>query len=137
MASFVKMSTSVIVTEGGVTTVDREFIKEFEITGKIEGSYWLDPTVPSVTLCVRGTDLATGGPGGVPITDPMVLGLSNIRGFVIENDINVEARLNSAADVQAVAQGHFGNADGEVSIIEITRDDTRSGEIRYIMWGDR
>lgn len=137
MATFVTVTQQVEIIEDGVTTVDRQFDTEIEVDGKVEGSHWLDAVNPTLTLCVRGTDLATGGPGGVAITDPMVLGLSNIRGFSLDTDINFDLRFDSAAEAISMAEGNMVVSEGDIDIIEITRNDTRNGEIRFIVWGDR
>jgi hypothetical protein len=137
MASFVKVTVLTEITENGVTTVDREFIHEYEVSGKVEGSYWLDAVTPQVTLCVKGTDLATGGPGGAAITDPMVVGLSKIRGFALDSDINLNLRFDSAAEAVDVAEGNAAFAQTDISILEIAANDTRSGEVRFVVWGDR
>jgi hypothetical protein len=137
MASFVKVTVLTEITENGVVTVDPETIHEFEISGKVNSSYYLDGVAQQVTLCVKGTDLATGGPGGAAIVDPMVLGLSLIRGFSLDTDINLALRFDSAAEVLKVAQGNMAISEANLSILEIARDDTRNGEVRFVVWGDR
>jgi hypothetical protein len=137
MATIVTVETSINITEGGNTIVDRTFNAEYEVDDKVEGSYWLDNTTQKVTICVKGTNLGTGGPGNTPILDPMVIGLSSIRGLALENDINVELRFDSQDDVIKVAEGNFSLAQCDLNIIEITRDDTRTGSVKFVIWGDR
>lgn len=137
MATMVTIETNVVITQNGVTVVDRTFTQEYETQEKVEFSVFLDPANPSQTVCVRGTDLAAGGPGGAAIVDPMVLGLSSIHGFSLQNDINVELRFDSADDVLKVAEGEVTIGRMAANVIQIVRDDTRTGQVKMIAWGNR
>jgi hypothetical protein len=132
MATTVTVAPSVQIVDGGVTVVDREFIYEYEITGKVEGDYWLDAQAGSFTLCVKGTNVATP-----VIVDPFVVGLSTIRGFAMKNDINVEIFINGAPTGIPVAEGNFMIAQAEMQTIQVSRDDTRAGKVEFVVWGDR
>jgi hypothetical protein len=132
MATMLTASSVIKIVEGGVTVVDREFIYEYEITGKVEGDYWLDVAASSFTLCVKGTNIATPA-----IVDPFVVGLSTIRGIAIKSDINLELSVDGAAEPIKMAEGNFMMAQAEMQTIKIAKDDTRSGSISFIVWGDR
>jgi hypothetical protein len=120
-----------------VTVVERTFTEENEASDKIELSYWLGTAGQKLTICVLDTDLATGGPGGAAITNPVVLGLTKIRGLVMENDINVDLRFDSEASQVLAAEGHVTFSDTDLDIVEITRNDAVGGQIKIVVWGDR
>jgi hypothetical protein len=132
MATLLTASTAIKIVDGGVTVVDREFIYEYEITGKVEGDYWLDPQSASFTLCVKGTNIATPA-----IVDPFVVGLSTIRGIAIQSEINLEIAVDGAVEPIKMAEGNMMMAQAEMQTVKISRDDTRSGQVQFIVWGDR
>ncbi len=132
MAMNATITTGIKIVDGGVTVVDREFTYAYEVTGKVEGDYWLDTSTSSVTLCVKGTNISTPA-----IVDPMVVGLTTIRGIAIKNELNIEIAINGAAVGIPVAEGNFEIGQAEIQTVQITKDDTRSGLIHFIVWGDR
>ena len=132
MATMLTASSVIKIVDGGVTVVDREFIYEYEITGKVEGDYWLDVSASSFTLCVKGTNIATPA-----IVDPFVVGLSTIRGIAIKSEINLELSVDGAVAPIKMAEGNFMMAQAEMQTIQIAKDDTRSGSVSFIVWGDR
>jgi hypothetical protein len=115
-----------------VSVVDREFITEYEITGKVEGDYWLDTSAASFTLCVKGTNITTPA-----IVDPFVVGLTTIRGLAIKSEINLEISVDGAAAPIKMAEGNFMMAQAEMLTVKISRDDTRTGKVEFVVWGDR
>ncbi|GIK43775.1 MAG: hypothetical protein BroJett011_76080 [Chloroflexota bacterium] len=132
MATMLTASSVIKIVDGGETVVDREFIYEYEITGKVEGDYWLDVAASSFTLCVKGTNIATPA-----IVDPFVVGLSTIRGIAIKSEINLELSVDGAVAPIKMAEGNFMMAQAEMQTIKIAKDDTRSGSVSFIVWGDR
>lgn len=132
MATTITASSAVKIVDGGVTVVDREFIYEYEITGKVEGDYWLDASAESFTLCVKGTNIATPA-----MVDPFVVGLTTIRGLAIMSEINLEISVDGAAESIKMAEGNFMMAQAEMQTVKISRDDTRAGKVEFIVWGDR
>lgn len=132
MATQLTASSSIKIVDGGVTTVDREFVYEYEITGKVEGDYWLDLAAGEFTLCVKGTNVATP-----VIVDPFVVGLSTIRGLAIQSEINLEISINGATEPIKMAEGNFMIAQAEMQTVQISRDDTRAGSVQFVVWGDR
>lgn len=132
MATMLTASSVIKIVDGGETVVDREFIYEYEITGKVEGDYWLDVAASSFTLCVKGTNIATPA-----IVDPFVVGLSTIRGIAIKSEINLELTIDGAAAPIKMAEGNMLMAQAEIATIQIAKDDTRSGSVSFIVWGDR
>lgn len=132
MAITVSASSNIKIVDGGVTVVDREFIYEYEITGKVEGDYWLDTSAAEFTLCVKGTNIATP-----LIVDPFVVGLSTIRGIAIQSEINLLLTVDAAATPIKVAEGNFMIAQADMQTVKISRDDTRTGQVNFIVWGDR
>ncbi|MBE7553174.1 MAG: hypothetical protein HS126_19055 [Anaerolineales bacterium] len=132
MATMLTASSVIKIVDGGETVVDREFIYEYEITGKVEGDYWLDVSASSFTLCVKGTNIATPA-----IVDPFVVGLSTIRGIAIKSEINLELSVDGAVAPIKMAEGNFMMAQAEMQTIQIAKDDTRSGSVSFIVWGDR
>lgn len=130
MTTTVQVSNLVKIVEGGVTTVEREFSSTQEVTGKAEASFWLDTTDTTVTVCVKETVLTT-------LTNPMVVGLSDIRGLSVNSDVNLTVKLNGAATGFEVAAGPFQIAWGSFSTIVLERNDTKSGNVTIIVWGDR
>lgn len=137
MAVQVTYTVNIQIVQGGVTLVDRELTEAGQFDAKFEGTYWLDDVTDKVTLCVKGTDLVAGGPSGGGITDPMVVGLTKIRGFAIQTDLDVELRFNSADDVLSVPRGSGGFSKAVADIVEIAKAGADSGEVRFILWGDR
>jgi hypothetical protein len=131
MAMTVTAITSVKVVDGGVTAVDREFKVEFEVTGKVEGDYWLDTASAGFTLCVKGTNISAPA-----IVDPFVVGLTTIRGIAIASEINLEISVNGADPVK-MAEGNMMIGQAEMQTIQLNRDDTRTGQVQFIVWGDR
>jgi hypothetical protein len=132
MATTISVSSAVKIVDGGVTVVDREFISEYEITGKVEGDYWLDASASSFTLCVKGTNIASPA-----IIDPFVLGLSTIRGLAIMSEINLEISVDAAAEPIKMAEGNMMIGQAEMQTVKISRDDTRTGKVEFVVWGDR
>jgi hypothetical protein len=132
MATTVTASSAIKIMDGGVTTVDREFIYEYEITGKVEGDYWLDAQAAEFTLCVKGTNISSPA-----IVDPFVVGLSTIRGLAIQSEINLGLSINGAATPIDIAEGNFMIAQAEMQTVKISRDDTRAGKVEFVVWGDR
>lgn len=132
MAITVSAASAIKIVDGGVTVVDREFIYEYEITGKVEGDYWLDASAADFTLCVKGTNVAEPA-----IVDPFVVGLSTIRGLAVQSEINLEITVDGAAAPIKVAEGNFMIAQADMQTVKITRDDTRTGMVNFIVWGDR
>lgn len=131
MAMTVQATSSIKIVDGGVTVVDREFISEFEITGKVEGDYWLDTSAAGFTICVKGTNIASPA-----IVDPLVVGLTTIRGIGIMSEINLELTIDAGAPVK-MAEGNMMIAQAEMATVKIDRDDTRTGQVQFIVWGDR
>ncbi len=132
MATTITVTSGVKIVDGGVTVVDREFVSEYEITGKVEGDYWLDAQSSSFTLCVKGTNVATP-----VIVDPFVVGLTTIRGIAIQSEINLELSIDGAVAPINVAEGNFMIAQADMQTIKISRDDTRTGMVNFIVRGDR
>src|SRR5512147_1047752 len=132
MATTLTASSVVKIVDGGNTVVDREFTYEYEITGKVEGDYWLDASAASFTLCVKGTNVASP-----VIVDPFVVGLSTIRGIAISSEINLEISVDAAVAPIKVAEGNFIIAQAEMQTIQVARDDTRAGKVEFVVWGDR
>ena len=132
MATTISASAAVKIVDGGVAVVDREFIYEYEITGKVEGDYWLDAVASEFTLCVKGTNVASP-----VIVDPFVVGLSTIRGLAIQSEINLGISINGAAAPIDIAEGNFIIAQAEIQTIKVSRDDTRAGKVEFVVWGDR
>jgi hypothetical protein len=131
MATTVTASSAVKIVDGGVTVVDREFVSEYEITGKVEGDYWLDAVAASFTLCVKGTNIAVPA-----IVDPFVVGLTTIRGLAIMSEINLEISVDGADPVR-MAEGTMMIGQAEMQTVRISRDDTRTGKVEFVVWGDR
>lgn len=131
MAITVSVATAIKIVDGGATVVDREFISEYEITGKVEGDYWLDASSSSFTLCVKGTNIATPA-----IVDPFVVGLSTIRGIAIQSEINLELVVDGGDPIK-MAEGNMSIAQAEMMTVKISKDDTRTGNVQFIVWGDR
>ena len=132
MATTITVTSGVKIVDGGVTVVDREFVSEYEITGKVEGDYWLDASSSSFTLCVKGTNVATPA-----IVDPFVVGLSTIRGIAIKSEINLELSVDDAVAPIKMAEGNMCIAQAEIQTLKISKDDTRTGSVAFIVWGDR
>jgi hypothetical protein len=131
MATTITVTSGVKIVDGGVTVVDREFVSEYEITGKVEGDYWLDASASSFTLCVKGTNIASPA-----IIDPFVVGLSTIRGLAIMSEINLEISVD-AGDPIKMAEGNMMIGQAEMQTVKISRDDTRTGKVEFVIWGDR
>lgn len=131
MATTISVSSVVKIVDGGVTVVDREFIYEYEITGKVEGDYWLDASAGSFTLCVKGTNVASP-----VIVDPFVVGLSTIRGLALMSEINLELSIDGGEPVK-MAEGNMLIGQAEMQTVKISRDDTRPGSVQFVVWGDR
>lgn len=131
MATTITASTAIKIVDGGVTVVDREFISEYEITGKVEGDYWLDAQAGSFTLCVKGTNVATPA-----IVDPFVVGLSTVRGLALMSEINLEISVDGGEPIK-MAEGNMMIGQAEMQTIKISRDDTRTGKVEFVVWGDR
>jgi len=132
MATTITASSVVKIVDGGNTVVDREFTYEYEITGKVEGDYWLDVSAASFNLCVKGTNISTQA-----IVDPFVVGLSTIRGIAVSSEINLEISIDGATAPIKVAEGNFIIAQAEMLTVKISRDDTRAGKVEFVVWGDR
>ena len=132
MAITVEVASTIKIVDGGATVVDREFISSYEITGKVEGDYWLDASSSSFTLCVKGTNVTTPA-----IVDPFVVGLSTIRGIALQSEINLELVIDGAATPIQMAEGNMAIAQAEMQTIKISKDDTRTGNVQFIVWGDR
>ncbi|MCL4301111.1 MAG: hypothetical protein KJ077_35590 [Anaerolineae bacterium] len=132
MATTISVSSAIKIVDGGVTVVDREFTTEYEITGKVEGDYWLDASASSFTLCIKGTNVATP-----VIVDPFVVGLTTIRGIAIQSEINLELVIDGAATPIKMAEGNMCIAQAEMQTIKISKDDTRTGSVAFVVWGDR
>lgn len=131
MATTITVTSGVKIVDGGVTVVDREFVSEYEITGKVEGDYWLDAQSSSFTLCVKGTNVATP-----VIVDPFVVGLSTIRGIALQSEINLELVIDGGDPVK-MAEGNMCIAQAEIQTLKISKDDTRTGSVAFVVWGDR
>jgi hypothetical protein len=136
MATIVTVESNVVITETGVSVVDRTFSVEYEVTDKQEGSVWLDGTIDVATFCVRGTDLGVGGVGGQAITDPFVLPLAFIRGFALEADIPVELNIGVEVAPITLAIGPFVVGRCEAALFQVTRL-SGAGNVKFVVWGDR
>jgi hypothetical protein len=130
MAKFLSLTVQTKITDGGVTVVDRSFaVADREIEEKIEATIRI-PSGGSKFIAVEGTDI-TGK------TDPMVLGLSQIRGFALESDVQVEFKIDGAAAGVPFGPGAVAMDNATISTLEIENANGLPANIKLIVWGDR
>lgn len=71
------------------------------------------------------------------IVDPFVVGLSTLRGIALQSEINLELVIDGAATPIQMAEGNMCIAQAEMQTIKISKDDTRTDNVQFIVWGDR
>jgi len=129
MSKFVTITKTIEVTDGGTTVVDMQSDYTIE-TMEFSWSSANIPVSGSLTFCVKGTDVAG-------ITDPMVLPLTNIRGFHIEADAQIDIKEDGAAASVQAGPGSLGKDNCMLSTLEVGNGSGVPVNIKYVVWGDR
>jgi len=128
MAKFVDLTKTVVITDGGVTIVDRDLTHAREVDEIVQLTLRIDNGQEKF-LCVTGAEGAE--------VSPMSLGLSKIRGFAIELDQTVEIREDGANPGLQRGPGIYDADNTTLDSIKIVNGGTLPVSVKCFIWGDR
>jgi hypothetical protein len=128
MAKFLEATKNIVITDGGVTVVDRQLTFTMEVEELVEGTIRV-LTGQDKFICVSGSE-------GAEIS-PMALGLSSIRGYTMESDVQVEVREDGAAEGPPRGPGVFGTDNTNITSIKVVNGSGLDANLKYLIWGNR
>ena len=128
MAKFVDLTKNVVITDGGVTIIDRQLTHTREVDEVTEGTIRINAGQEKF-ICVAGVE-------GTEVS-PMALGLTKIRGFVMELDQTVEIREDGANPGIQRGPGIYDADNTTLDSIKIVNGGALSANVKFIIWGDR
>jgi len=128
MAKFVDLTKNVIITDGGVTIVDRQLTHTREVEEVTEGTLRVSAGQEKF-VCVAGTE-------GTEVS-PMSLALTKIRGFTMEMDQTVEIREDGANPGVQHGPGIYATDNTSLDSIKIVNGGALPANVKFIIWGDR